>query len=141
MPFTLSTIVTPAEVCVLHGLVAAHLVAEALHDGGAAHHDHDPVGNGEDELHIMLAEKYGEAELFRELLYEVDAAGGLFRRHACGRLVEDQELGFAAQGYGDLQHLSLAMGEGRACPVLSCREAHALDDLALSPRWRSCFAG
>ncbi len=54
---------------------------------------------------------------FRQLLYEVDAARGLFGRHAGGRLVEDQELRVTPQGYGDLQDLPVPVGKGRAYQV------------------------
>ena len=99
-----------AQVGLDHLGVALHLVGRALGDDLAAVEDGDHVAELADHVHVVLDEHDGDAAL-------VDPLDDLHLLHhvgvgqAGGRLVEDEQLGPAGQGPGDLQEALGAVGE------------------------------
>ena len=92
-------------------------------------HDHDPVGDGEDQLHVVLAEQDGETQVLREAVDEVDGHGRLLGGHARRGLVHDQELRAVSQGDRHLEHLLVPVGERTAHPPGLVRQADVPEDL------------
>lgn len=73
--------------------------------------DGDPVGEGEDRIHVVLDEEHGRPALERtQRLHHLAA---LHVAEAGHRLVEQQEARFAGERHGELELLLLAVGEVR----------------------------
>ena len=71
----------------------------------------DPVRDAEHHRHVVLGEEQGEAARVRDLVDEPDRLLRLARRHARGRLVEEQHPRPLGEGDGELELLLLAVGE------------------------------
>ncbi len=75
----------------------------------------------------MLGEDARKAEFAGNAMHQPDRLEPLLRRHACGGLVEEQQLGLAGECDGELKTLLIAVGErprrlGRACGEADQRE-------------------
>jgi len=103
-----------------------NLLGSPLDQGLPLVHDHDAPGDGEDDVHVMLAEENGQPPGAGQALDELDVGEGLFRGHAGRRLVQDEQLRFIPQGNGDLQDLLVSMGKGAHDISLLVGQADAL---------------
>src|SRR5512133_943023 len=99
------------EIGILHRLITSHLLAGALNNCSSADHDHDPLRNGEDKVHVVFTKEDGEAKLRRELSDKLNTHGSLLGRHAGRRFVENKELGVSPQSHCNFQHLPISMRE------------------------------
>src|SRR5215472_4464384 len=91
-----------SQVHALHLRVTAHLVRSTLGDDASLVQYHDPIGDGEHHVHVVLGEEHGQLPLARDAsghLHELPALGG---RHAGGGLVEEQHLGAVGEGHREL---------------------------------------
>ena len=98
---------------------------EAVGDDLAVVQDGDAVGEREGDVHVVLDHQQRDGGI--ELLEERRHGVGLRRREARGGLVEQQELGRAGQGQGDLELALLAVGEVAHHLGLLVGEAHGLE--------------
>ena len=69
----------------------------------------DAVGDGKDDVHIVLDEK--DAVAAAKALEERDHGSRFLRPHAGSRLVHQQQLGAARERHRDLEQAMLAMRE------------------------------
>ena len=88
---------------------ATDLLRRALGDLLAVVEDGDAVADAHDHLHVVLDEQDGQAQLGPQLVDERHHLGRLARVHPGGRLVEQQELGLAAERAGDLEPTLVAV--------------------------------
>ena len=69
----------------------------------------DAIGERADHVHVVLDDE--QRHLARQPLEHAGHPLGLLRRHARGRLVEEEEFGTRGQGHADLELTLLAVGE------------------------------
>ena len=81
----------------------------------------------EDDLHVVLGEKHGDAIGLRQSTRERDQCDALLRRHAGRGLVHQQEARAIGERDGELHALQVAIGEERAWPRRLLEHAHALE--------------
>src|ERR1700691_2289888 len=104
-----------AEIDRAHAGISGDLVRSALDQHAPAHHDNDPCGKAENELHVVLDEqdsyvagKTGDRrKQFRALL----------PRHAGGRFVEQQNFRPRRQGERNFEEPLLAVGQLARGPI------------------------
>ncbi len=77
---------------------------------------HHAVGVFEHDIHVMLGEKDADRPVARNARGERHQVDAFFRRHAGGRLVEQQELGVVGERDRELEALEIAVGEFAAGP-------------------------
>jgi hypothetical protein len=106
----------------MHALVAAQLLRRAGGQHGTVIEHGDAVGDAEHHLHVVLDHPHGEAA--RQAGDQRDHPLGFGRRHARGRLVEQQQIGVARQRHGNFQLALLAVGQRMHRPVDAAREMH-----------------
>src|SRR6266446_546591 len=86
-----------------HLRVVPDLLRRALGDFLAEVKDGDPVGDSHDDGHVVLDQEHREAARRRDLSDQGGRLLGLARRHARGRLVEEQERGLGGERQADLE--------------------------------------
>src|SRR5215831_14957533 len=110
------------QVHALHLRVSTHLARRTLGNDASLVQHHDPIGDCEHHVHIVLGEEHGQLLLARDAsgqLHELPALGG---RHAGGGLVEEQHLGAVGEGHRELQLLQVAIGEHAGRALRLCLE-------------------
>jgi hypothetical protein len=85
-----------------------------------------PVGNVHHHAHVMFDQDHGQSESQIEVLYETRAHFGLRATHACGRLIEEQDLGLCGQGDPDFQVTPFTVREDRGKSISLFRQSHLL---------------
>ncbi len=90
--------------------VALDLGRRALDQLAALDEDGDPVAQAEDEPHVVLDDRDGDAPV-ADAADQVGGRPRLGRVHPRPRLVEEQDPGLAGQGPGDLQPALVAVGQ------------------------------
>ncbi len=91
----------------------------------------DTLGDGTDEIHVMLDHHHGVLAL--ERLEKLSGALDLLRGHAGDRLVDQQQLRLLHQQHADLKPLLLAVGEHSSQHVLLVREADDFENVVILP--------
>ena len=109
-------VVLLAQVRLHHGRVAAHLLGRAVGNLPAEVQNHDPTGHLHDEPHVVLDEQEGDAEL-ADAAQQVEQLGLLAVVEARGGLVQEQQLGPARQGPGDLDAPLLPVRQAGRLPI------------------------
>ena len=77
----------------------------------------------------MFGEHAGHPQLLGHLVHQLDGGQALLRGHAGGGLVQQQQLGLAGQGNGQLQAFLVAMGQGAGGSRSLRGQAHPLKQL------------
>src|SRR5581483_5248703 len=98
-----------AEIGLAHTLVRGDLAWAAGGEHAALRHHSDVVGDLEHDLHVMLDDD--DVDRACQLLDLLHGAVGLRRRHAAGRLVEQQEPRLRNERHADLEQGHVAIGE------------------------------
>src|SRR2546430_1516822 len=91
------------------GLVAPDLVWRPVGEDRALVHGDDPVGVVEDDVHVVLDDRRGDAPGSDDRRDRVHDGRLLARAHAARRLVEEQELRPERVRDGEVEELALAL--------------------------------
>src|SRR6185437_11656562 len=100
-----------AEIDPAHLGVVAYVLGLAVRDDAALVQDGDLLRDLEHHFHVVLGEKQGQFALAGDLFEEADRLVRLGRRHARGRLVEQQHLRVAGEREAELELLLVAIAE------------------------------
>ena len=74
----------------------------------------DALGDAEYHGHVVLGEQQGEPARLHDVAHRGDGRGGLLRRHAGRRFIEQQHLRVAGQCQAELELLLVAVTERAA---------------------------
>jgi hypothetical protein len=77
---------------------------------GAVVEDGDALGDGHDQAHIVLDQHHGDTQVVAQAADQLGGRAGLIGVHAGGGLVEQDQLGVAGEGAGDLEAALVAVG-------------------------------
>ena len=83
----------------------------ALRQHGAVIQHGDPVGDAEDDVHVMLDEQHGDFLVLVERADQLGHVVGLLIAHAGGRLVQQQQFRLAGERDADFHDALVAMAE------------------------------
>src|SRR5687768_4587215 len=113
-----------SQVNLLHLAPRAHLGGRAFGEHAALVHHGDARGHGEHHRHVVLGEHARHAELERHAAHQPDGLEALLRRHARGRLVEQQQARLAGERDGELQALLVAVRQRAGGPLFCSTQSH-----------------
>src|SRR6202171_1316162 len=118
-----------AEVDPLYFGIGSDRLGRSFREYASLMHHSDHVRDPEDDIHVVLAEEQRQSLLSDDPIHQLHGPLGFVRRHAGGRLVQEQETGSKRQRDCQLQR-SLVAVRKKACLERECRaEADCLKEL------------
>ena len=103
-----------AEIDAAHFRVIAHFGRRAVGDQPPLVQDGDLLRDAEHHRHVVLGKQQCQGALAGDALQQPDRVVRLARRHAGGRLIQQQDLRVAGQGEPQFELLLVAVAEGAA---------------------------
>ncbi len=116
-----------AEIDRLDARIARHLVGGAVDEQRAVHQHGDAVGEGEDEIHVVLDQQH--RHVLRQRRHRLQDLVALVLGDAGGGLVEEEHVGPAGDGERDLEQALLAVRQVAGALVHHVGQVEAAEDL------------